>query len=56
MPSYRVEVVSTASNAAQRLSELRIGRLPIGSSNVEAIVNPREDRFESVAGVEARLR
>lgn len=41
-----MELVSTASNAAERSGKLRIERLPIGSSNVEAIVNLREDHFD----------
>lgn len=38
--------MSIASNAAERSGKLRIERLPIGSSNVEATVNLREDHFD----------
>ena len=35
-----------ASNATERSGKLRIEKLPIGSSDVEAIVNLREDHSD----------
>lgn len=46
MPSQQVELVSMASNATERSGKLRIEKLPIGSSDAEAIVNLREDHSD----------
>ena len=46
MPSQQVELVSMASNATERSGNLGIEKLPVGSRDVEAIVNLREDHFD----------
>ena len=46
MPSEQVELVSMASNATERSGNLGIETLPVGSRDVEAIVNLREDHFD----------